>query len=204
MSGSRIGIFGGSFNPIHNGHMAIAKAAKEFMMLDRVIFVPAGQPPHKDSQSLASGPHRCAMVEMATEDHQDFFVSRFEIDSPALSFTFKTIDAFRAQSSTEDAFFFIMGADSVMDLRNWRQFPKLAKMCRFIAVGRPEIAADDFWRQIKLLREHHGVSIDVVDMPLMPISASAIRDMIAAGKDTSGFLSPKVADYIHQNRLYGG
>ncbi len=204
MAGLKIGIFGGSFNPIHNGHLALGKTVCDELALDQLIFIPAGFPPHKSHQFLAPAEHRYAMVKLAVTCDRRFSVSRLELDSEETTYTVTTLKAFRQLFTDEDQLFFIMGADSLVDLVNWWSFGELVTLCTFVAAARPGISRETMTQQIEVLKSQFGAKVMVVDMPLMDLSASEIRHRIARGEGISPLVPEPVASYIVQNGLYGG
>lgn len=204
MSEKKIGILGGSFNPIHNGHLALAASVCRELQLDQLIFIPAGFPPHKEKSCLAPAEHRYAMVLLAAEQDPRFLVSRLELDATETTYTVKTLRVFRELFHEDDDLFFIMGADSLVDLVNWWSFQELVQLCTFVAVARPGVPRGAMEAQAALLKSQHGARVLIVDMPPMDVSSSEIRKRIADGQDTSSLTPPAVADYIARNGLYGG
>lgn len=204
MAGLKIGILGGSFNPIHNGHLVLGKTVCDELALDQLIFIPAGFPPHKSHGFLAPAEHRFAMVKLAVTCDCRFSVSRLELDAEETTYTVKTLKVFRGMFSEEDELFFIMGADSLVDLVNWWSFKELVTLCTFVAAARPGIARDVMERQMEVLKNCYGARVLAVDMPLMDVSASEIRRRVADGEDVGAMLPKAVLSYIALNGLYGG
>lgn len=204
MSGKRIGVFGGSFNPIHNGHLALGRTVCDALALDQLIFIPAGVPPHKEPGDLAPAEHRYAMVCLAAAGDSRFSVSRLELDAEETTYTVRTMKAFRELFGEQDRLFFIMGADSLVDLVNWWSFRELAALCTFVAAARPGVAREAMDKQIRLLKDRYNADVLVVDMPLMDVSASEIRRRVALGDDIGGLVPEAVSGYIADNGLYGG
>lgn len=204
MSGRKIGVFGGSFNPIHNGHLALGKTVCDELGLDQLVFIPAGFPPHKSHEYLAPAEHRYAMVKLAVTCDSRFSVSRLELDAEETTYTVRTLIAFRGMFNDDDQLFFIMGADSLVDLVNWWSFKELVTLCTFVAAARPGIAREVMEHQMQVLKSRYGARILMVDMPLMDISASQIRSKVASAQDISGLVPETVSSYIALNGLYGG
>lgn len=202
MAPERIGIFGGSFNPIHNGHLTLARTVCDAMALDRLIFIPAGFPPHKPFAQLAEAEHRYAMVRLAARTDTRFQVSRLELDSPETSYTVTTMRAFRSLFTPEDQLFFVMGADSLVDLVNWRSFGELAQLCTFAAAARPGVSRETLAAHLALLEGTYGARISLVPMVPQPISASEIRGRVSRGEPIDGLVPPGVAAYIADHGLY--
>lgn len=202
MAPLRIGIFGGSFNPIHNGHLTLARTVSDAVGLDRLIFIPAGFPPHKPRGRLADPEHRYAMACIAAAEDPRFEVSRLELDSTETSYTVTTMRAFRSLFKPEDALYFVMGADSLVDLVNWRSFPELATLCTFVAAARPGISRETLAEHLTVLEGTHGARIRLVEMVPQPLSASDIRRRVAAGESIEGLTPTGVAAYIAAHGLY--
>ncbi len=204
MSNERIGIFGGSFNPIHNGHLALGKAVCDQLALDRLIFMPAGYPPHKPHGNLAPGVHRHAMLKLAVEHDPRFSVSTLELDAQGTTYTVNTLKTLRTMFSHDDDLFFVMGADSLVDLVNWRSLRELAGLCTFVAAARPGVSGESMKAQIDVLDHSVGARVEVVEMLLMDVSSSEIRRRVACKEDISNLVPESVSSYIAQNGLYGG
>lgn len=204
MSGKRIGILGGSFNPIHNGHLVLGKMVCDQLSLDRLIFMPAGYPPHKPHGALAPAEHRYAMVKLAAAEDPRFTVSRLELEADETTYTVNTLKTLRTMFNPDDALFFIMGADSLVDLVNWRSLHELARLCTFVAAARPGISRNSMAEQIEVLEHSVGAVVEVVEMPLMDISSSDIRRRLALKEDINSLVPETVSSYIARNGLYGG
>ena len=210
-----IGLFGGTFDPVHQGHLTLAGYVLEHCRLDQVLFVPALQPPHK-RQPEASFAHRTAMLQMALDEHPHggrLRMSLIEADLPAPSYTINTLEALRRAG--EHRFFLIIGADSLLDLPHWHRTDDLMRLVSLIVVRRDRIEDDAVSRVIKSLANGYqkdrqsgtwiggnGMTIDyLVDIEL-PVSSSAIRNQLQGGH-TPDMLPPAVFAYIRQHRLYG-
>ncbi|HEX6972596.1 MAG TPA: nicotinate-nucleotide adenylyltransferase, partial [Limnochordia bacterium] len=128
---------GGTFDPIHYGHLVTAECARVRFGLDRVWFVPAGQPPHKPPESVTPAHHRYVMTEMATLSHHAFTVSRIDVDRPGPTFTVDTLMALRRELGSEPELFFITGADAILDILTWKTPERVLELCCFIAATRP-------------------------------------------------------------------
>jgi nicotinate-nucleotide adenylyltransferase len=199
----RIGLLGGTFDPIHYGHLLLAECCRDQCRLDQVFFVPAAVPPHKQGRTVAAADHRVAMIEAAINGQSAFAVTRYEVDRGGVNYTVDTLRHFH-QSHPQDELFFLMGADMLADLPNWREAAEVCKLATPIAVLRPGLAALDFDalrrvarpEQIELIRDQQ------VDMPAIGISSSAIRQRVAT-RQTIRYWTPRaVEDYIASHRLY--
>ena len=210
----RTAVFGGSFNPIHYGHLLLADDLLEILSLDRVLFVPAKHPPHKDPTRLAPPEERLAMVRLATQGHSGFDVSDIELTRPGPSFTVDTLAALARPGQT---LFLIVGSETFLDLLSWREPRRVAQLARLVIVprvGSPFDTESDAAQ--KVLREigvDGGFStVDGGRVPergvivsraaSMPISASELRRRVREGRSLAFRLPPAVADYIRARGLY--
>jgi nicotinate-nucleotide adenylyltransferase len=200
----KIGILGGSFNPIHNGHLAMAEAALRAHGLDRVIFVPAGRPPHKRSD-LAPAADRLEMVRLATRGREGVEASGIEIERPGTSYTVDTLEAFRALYPGAELYF-IIGEDSVPELPGWREPARILALARIVAVNRPGPPATFKPEAFP------GVPRDVIDrlekdrvrMTPSPIESTRIREAVERGEPISAWVPGAVEAYIRRQGLYRG
>lgn len=179
------GVFGGSFDPVHNGHLAIALAALGSIPLDRVIFVPARRSPLKDDAPAASERDRLAMLELATRDEPRFTVSRIELDRPAPSYTVETLEALAG----EGRLFLILGADAARDLPRWRDPERVRTLATLVIARRPGVEQDDR-------------ATIVLDTPLMDISARELRARATRGLSLRYLVPDAVWRYIQEKHVY--
>lgn len=133
----RVAIYGGTFDPVHNGHIEVARGVLQLFKLDEVIFVPASVPPHKRNANVTSVFHRFAMLALATEADQRLLVSTIELDAPEQPYAVETVERMRSALGRETELFFLMGADSWLEIRSWHQWQRLLSLCNFIVVSRP-------------------------------------------------------------------
>ena len=193
----KIGIMGGSFDPIHFGHLRAAEEAKEALSLSRVIFIPTGNPPHKSALTDANA--RFEMTRLATRDKAYFSVSRLEIDSNVTNYTLDTLMALIAMPEYETAeFYFITGLDSVLDIINWKQPEKIITLCKLVAVGRPGYNAKKLAHLPTALRN----AIILLEISELDISSTQLRQKVAAGRSISYLVPPEVENYIKEHKLY--
>lgn len=188
----RIGLYGGCFNPVHEGHMAAARGAKKALSLDKVIFIPSGHPPLKGNDGLAEGEDRAAMLECALAGEHGMEVSTIEIDRDGPSFTVDTVRILRTRFPEDAELFFLLGDDCVDRLPQWKGINELHDMVRFVIIPRlQENAAQPDARLISL------------DMARVQISSTQIKSLYSDGqRPDSALLPPVVADYIEHHNLY--
>jgi len=196
----RIGVLGGTFDPIHIAHLAVAEEARTQLGLDKVIFVPAGLPPHKMDVHVSPAEHRLAMVELAIAGNPHFEVSRVDIDRFGPCYTVDTIALLREEWGPDVEIDFIMGSDSLADLLTWHQPDRLIRLCRIVAVGRPGYRVD----MDELERWLPGVSQRVlfINSPQLDVSSSDIQRRARAGESIKYQVPEAVERYIYEHGLY--
>jgi len=197
----QLGILGGTFDPIHFGHLLAAEEARVTLRLDRVLFAPAGDPPHKQGYAILPVTHRLKMVRLAIADNLAFDISTVDIDRPGPHYTVDTIQLIRDEWSTgADETYFIMGVDSLAHLLTWHQPAQLIELCRLAVVARPSYRAD----LAELEAALPGISrrLDWVEMPVLGISSSDLQRRVREGRSTRYQVPASVAHYITENRLY--
>ena len=197
----KIGVLGGTFNPIHRGHLAIAEAARAKLSLDEVYFVPAARTPLKEDGSILAAEHRLRMVRLAIADYPDFKLSTVEIDRPGPSYTVDTIAELRDKLGAENELFFIIGWDSLSQFPGWREPARIIQMCRLVAVPRPGYSFPD---RVSLETALPGLSqrLILLGEPKIDISASEIRQRAERGESISHLVPEPVAEYIRKEKLY--
>ncbi len=194
----RIGLFGGTFDPIHYGHLRLAEEAREHAELDCVYFIPAHSSPFRVSERHAEAAHRLAMLRLATQDHPQFEVSDIEIQRGGVSYTIETLNAFRTQFP-EAQFYLIMGLDSLTGFPNWYQAEVIVKHCQLLVGVRP---THDWEQTIASLPDWVRARLTPVPMTPLGISASDLRRRIAEGRSLRYLTTPNVIEYIHEHQLY--
>ena len=196
----RLGIFGGTFDPIHHGHLGAAEEARSQLHLDRVLFVPAGVPPHKPAQPISAASHRLRMVELAIASNPYFALSRVDVDRPAPSYTVETLELLRAEWGPGPRFFFIEGPDSLSDIVCWYQPQRLLELCELAVVARPgsDVDVAGLERQLPGLTER----LHWIEMPLLEISSTDVRARVRTGRPISYLVPHGVEAYIRQHGLY--
>lgn len=202
-----IGIMGGTFNPIHLGHVKLAQAAFEQYNLDKVIFIPSSEPPHKKNEAIVSGLHRLNMVKLAIQDFSYFETSDMELNREGYTYTYDTLKELHGQN-TQDEIYFIIGADSLFNFEKWNHPDEIVKMCILLVADRDDIPIDKFVNQIDYLKEKYQADIRILKTPMMDISSTQIRNAMSdniidnADNINLNLIDKNVIDYISQNRLY--
>ena len=201
---ARIGLYGGSFNPIHVGHLVLAEQACERLCLDRAIFLPARLPPHKDPLELAPATHRVHMTRLAVAGNAKFSVSELELRRKGRSYTIDTVAAMRRRFGVKTEIFFLIGADTVGELPTWRKIRELVERCRFVPLSRPGVRlpkVEDLAPALGL-KEARGIRKRMIRMPRLEICSSDIRRRIAEGRSIRYLVPDAVAEYIARHKLY--
>lgn len=202
MDSKRVGIMGGTFDPIHNGHLIIAETSRENFNLDKIIFIPTGIPAHKIGKAITSNEHRYNMVLLATSSNPYFSLSPIELNREGTTYTIDTIiDLKKVNKDTE--YFFIMGEDSLYNFHTWKDYKKLLKLCKFIVAKRPGLKAE-LEEKIKELNNIEKGSIQSLESPMMEISSTNIRERIKLGRSVKYLVPDLVEKYIIKYNLYGG
>jgi len=200
----RLGILGGSFNPIHYGHLIVAERACEILGLCKVLFVPAKQPPHKCGARLAPARHRCNMVRAAIEDNPRFKLSTVEVRRRGLSYSIETVRQIKQAQRGRCELFFIIGADMLPELPTWKSIRKLARMCRLAVAVRPGFSLRRLARLKACLDGDvvERMSRDIIHVPPIGISSSEIRARVAEGLSIKYLVPPAVEEYIVEHGLF--
>jgi nicotinate-nucleotide adenylyltransferase len=211
----RIGLLGGSFNPVHNAHLYIALEAKAACTLDKVIFIPAADPPHKPIVCGVSFEQRSEMVSRAISGRTDFEISTIEAERGGKSYSIDTIRIFRERFPHDDLFF-IIGGDSFLEIGTWHRYAEIFGLCNLIVINRPGCpivnpldalpeavrGEFDFNTTTGNMNHHAGTTVYFITGSPMEISSTEIRRLAAAGADITAYLPQDVAAYISQQRIY--
>jgi nicotinate-nucleotide adenylyltransferase len=218
MDERRIAAFGGTFDPMHNGHLDVVRAIVRNFLLDQLLIIPANRPPHKNSGSIAGAYHRFAMAVLASLDEPRVMVSTIEIEAPDRPYTFETVERLRSIFSLRTRLFFVIGADSFEEINTWREPARLLSSTNVIVVTRPghdvesshldqrsrSTVVDLRGREDGIeiggeLNEHH---IYVTGFVNTGVSSTEIRRRVRDGESIEGLVPPRVADYITKYELY--
>ncbi|MGV3025421.1 nicotinate-nucleotide adenylyltransferase [Clostridium thermobutyricum] len=195
----KYGIIGGTFDPIHFAHLYIADEAKASLELDKIIFMPNGNPPHKSLKKVSEASIRYEMVSEGIKDFEGFTVSDYEIKKNGPSFTYETLQAFK-QEDVE--LFFITGADCLMDLEKWKNIKEIFKVSNFVVFSRPGFTYETLKEQKEYIENKYNTKIIFLNLKDLDISSTDIRERIRLGRNVKFFLPNSVLDIIERERLY--
>jgi len=208
----RVGLLGGTFDPVHYGHLQLAESAMEEYRLDKVIFIPAAQPPHKNCASVTSFQHRLAMLTLAVQGLKGFECNSIEGKLPKPSYTIDTLQALRKQYQDDCRLFFMIGADAFLDILSWKSYLKILQSVNIILSQRKGYKSEQLADLIKMLGykkidrywSDTNCKKDIYILERTPDkqSSSGIRAMIGKGESVQPFLPKNVIDYIQENKLY--
>lgn len=216
----KIGIFGGTFNPIHYGHLRSAEESREALSLDKIVFVPCFLPPHKGQKNISPSEQRVEMLQMAISHKADFEVSRIELDRKGHSYSVETFRELRKVYSDDESLYFIIGADSFVEISSWKDYEELFQLTNFIVVTRPgymqgfegkspssllPVAIQSHFcydSRKKILHHDSGQDIHFLETTGFDIASTQVRKYAAEGKSITYLLPPEVERYIEEKRLY--
>jgi nicotinate-nucleotide adenylyltransferase len=209
----RLGIVGGTFDPIHAGHLAAARAAQDALALDRVRFVPAARPVHRPDSPRASGYHRLEMVRLAVADTPGWEVSDLELSREGPSYTYDTLVTIGREGLSPLQIFFITGADAFAEIATWRRYPDVLDLAHFVVVARPGASLDALTTRLPDLAarmvappiddELDETRIVLLEADTPDVSATDIRRRVAHRQSIAGLVPPAVSAYVERNLLYG-
>ena len=208
----RIGILGGTFDPIHWGHLDVADVAVNELKLSRLFVITSNVPPHRP-QPLASAYHRFAMVALAVLDRPDWRAADLELRHDSPSFTSRTLELFHQRGYLSSELFFIIGADAFADIESWRDYPKILDAAHFVVVSRPGFSVKVLPRRLPRLADRMARPpldtvaqmdplIILIDSPTADVSSTAIRERLAGGQSIAGLVPPNVQQHIEHHGLY--
>ena len=198
----RIGILGGTFNPIHVGHLMLAQSAMDICSLDKVLIMPTGCSYLKDPSMVADKDHRIRMTELAITGNDRFELSTVETDRSGNSYTYETLDIL-CSANPDNRYYYIIGADTLFSIETWKRPEDILSRCTLVCAGRDDISAEEMKKKANSLKDRFGADVIIMDIPEIRISSTMIRDMIGRGMSCRYYLDDKVLDYIKDNNLYG-
>lgn len=196
-----IGILGGSFDPIHNGHLNMACCAHQEFDLDQIWLMPAGHSPNKDESAMTDAYHRLQMCQIAAGAYDWLWASSFEIDAPELSYTYRTFEKL-AEQYPQHRFFFLMGGDSLDYFEQWMHPEIIVSLCTILVIPRDEFDHQQLREKIRKIQERFSCEIQIVPCEKNPVSSTQIRWELKEGKADERCFPPGVLDYIKKNHLY--
>jgi len=212
----RIGLFGGTFDPIHWGHLRSAEEVRESFALDRILFIPTAKPPHKRGQTKTSARDRLAMVRLALASNPNFRVSTVEINRPGVSYSIDTLRFFAARRRAGDNYYFILGLDAFREIETWKDFKQVFPLCNFIVTSRPGSRKSNLLSGISVAvrklfcydlkqrthRHRSGTTLHFLQLTDFAVSASDIRARVREGKSIRYLVPDAVEEYISKRGLY--
>lgn len=196
----RYGIYGGSFDPIHIGHVALAENAVRECGLDKLIFMPAYISPFKQDRHVTDGRDRCRMIETVLKTNSAFCLSRYELNKQGTSYTIKTLRHW--EKLLDGELFFILGFDSAVQIDTWFEGEEILKNYHLVTARRPDTDYAEGLKKIESFREKYGADIIVLNMIPVDASSTEIRNLIKEGKPLTGLVPPEVEEYIIEHKLY--
>jgi nicotinate-nucleotide adenylyltransferase len=212
----KTGLFGGTFNPIHLGHLRAAEEIADGFSLDRMIFIPSSHPPHKRKEGILASSLRAAMVRLAVSDNPRFDLSEVELDRPGKSYSIETIEYFRRELGPGDQLYFVVGLDAFLEIKGWKEYASLFGLCHFVVMTRPglgkkfspehlpvELAAEFCYDTQKCGYAHKsGFLVYPAEVTGLDISATRIRELLQKGNSIRYLVPPAVEAFIRTNHLY--
>jgi nicotinate-nucleotide adenylyltransferase len=202
-----LGLLGGTFDPVHNGHLAAANAAQQSLNLDTVVLIPSHVPPHRQDPVGATSEQRYEMAALAAAERRDWSASRIEVDRNGPSYTYDTLVQLGETLSGGSQFFFILGADAFAEITTWSRYPAVLDLAHFVVVSRPGITLDSLRARVPsafALRPSAKTRVILVEATTPDISSTDIRRRVRAGQSLSHLVPDSVAQYITTHRLYVG
>lgn len=197
----KIGIMGGTFNPIHYGHLFLAENSYDQIGLDQVLFMPSKNPPHKVIAGNISDQHRTDMISLAIEDNPHFVLSTMELHREGITYTADTLSILTKEHPDEQ-YYFIVGADSFLMMQNWMEPQRIFHNCIVVAAGRDDVEKDQLYQHDKRLKDMFDVKTIILDMPIIQISSVIVRERITENKSIRYYLPNNVIEYIAEKKLY--
>lgn len=197
----KVGILGGTFDPIHTGHLILAEAAYEAFALDYVMIMPNGNPPHKPGQVNASMQQRTHMAELAVADNAHLLVSDFEKTPQDYHYTYETLE-FLSQEHPDTEYYFILGADSLVQFHTWKEPERICRNCRILAATRDRMETLELKEQISRLKKAYGARIDILETPNIDIASNMLRDKVQKHQSIKYYVPAAVENYIREQGLY--
>lgn len=205
MSGcKKIGIMGGTFDPVHIGHLIVAEAARDAYDLDEVLFIPTGDPPHKKVEQLAPADKRAHMLELAVNGNSSFSVDMLEIYRKGITYTVDTLKELKVRYPKDAALYFIIGGDTLLEIDTWKAYEEVVQMCSFIVYQRPGYESEAVRHEALRLLNEYNANIHFVEGPFLEISSKDIRNRILLNKTIKYLVPESIERFIMERHLYKG
>lgn len=198
----KYGVMGGTFDPIHYGHLVTAEAARHEFGLDRVVFLPSGTPPHKPPEAVTDAEHRYMMTVLATLSNPYFDVSRVDIDREGISYTVDSLRILREQYGGDSELYFITGADAILEIVSWKEPDKLLELAHFIGATRPGFCLEQVPKSTQEWLSRHPDRVHLIKVPALAISSTDIRERVRTGNSIRYLVPEPVEHYIRRHNLY--
>jgi len=198
----KIGVLGGTFDPVHNGHLVLAEQMSSYFNFPKVLFIPSNLPPHKEVEKIAPIGHRIEMLKLAIKDNDVFEMSVLECEREGMSYSYETIGLLEKMYPPDTEFYFIVGSDVLYDLETFKNFEILSKKCSFATAVRPGANVERLSDVVERLGKKYGATIYPVPFHEIDISSTMIRERIASGKSVRYLTPEAVLSYIMENKLY--
>ena len=197
----KVGILGGTFNPIHTGHLMLAQNALEYCKLDKVLIMPSGCSYFKDPDTVVSTMHRVKMTQLAIEDNDSFELSTIESERSGNSYTYETLEIL-CEKSSDTHYFYIIGADTLFSMETWKRPKDIFSRCTIVCAKRDAISDEELKKKAEDLKIRFDADVILMDILEIPISSTMIRDLMKKGMSLKYYLDDKVIEYIKENGLY--
>ena len=197
----KVGIMGGTFDPIHNGHLIIAEYSRNVLDLEKVIFIPTGNPPHKRLNRITEKTNRLEMTKLAILTNPSFEFSDLEIAREGITYSIDTILSLK-KDCPQDEFYFIIGSDSLFEIQNWKDHDKLLTICNFVVFERGELEDKKISEKIEELKDTYNSNIFKIHCPLIEISSTEIRNRVSTGLSIKYLVPEIIETYIQKYNLY--
>lgn len=198
----RVAILGGTFDPIHNGHISVAKEILKKTDVEKVLFVPNGMPPHKDLEDVTSAEIRLEMARAAVENEENMYVSSIEVERKGYAYTVDTISQIKEIIGADVNLRFVMGADAFLYITSWKDYKRLLEICSFIAVTRPGYNKKELQSEINSMEAMVDCDVEIIEINPVDVSSSEIRELVRDSKSISSLVPKEVANCIQINNLY--
>lgn len=199
---ANIGIMGGTFDPIHYGHLFIAECARHKFGLDKILFIPSGMPVHKRRNNIIEPIHRLTMTQLAVQSNPFFEVSTIETDRSGPTYAIDTLRQIHSQNENSQEYFFITGADAILEILTWKDVDEIFELCQFIAVTRPGFSFDEMTKVQQGLSMNQLKRIHIYETAGILVSSTDIRQRAGSGEPIKYLVPEEVEKYIIQNKLY--